>query len=57
MGKKRKTIRLDAENEQYLRRIAWEKTRSLTFIVNEIIEEKRKSDSTVTAKACAQTAG
>ncbi len=57
MHKKRKTIRLDPENEQYLRRIAWEKSRSLTFIVNEIIEEKRQSDSTVTAKACAATAG
>lgn len=56
MGKKRKTIRLDPENEQYLRRIAWEKSRSINFLMNEIIEEKRKSDSTVTAKACAASA-
>lgn len=52
MGRKRKTVRLTSENEQYLRRIAWESTSTLNAEINRIIAEKRKGDSHETAKHC-----
>jgi hypothetical protein len=49
MGRKRKTIRLSTENEQYLRRVAWEAMSTLNAEINRIIAEKRKHDSQGTA--------